>query len=99
MFLTMMRGCQQEVLAARAALFDERCKAQPDPTRIKALEACERRALETAILGQIWWGPYWAVADFWWGRNADDPSASGPNDLGDRPRPGTSTPPMLMAAE
>lgn len=99
MFLTMMRSCQQEVRAARAALSDERCKAQPDPTRIAALEACERRALATAILGQIWWGPYWAVADLWWGRGADADTGSASDGPGEHPRPRTQPTPMLMAAE
>lgn len=67
MFLAMMSGCRQEVRAVRAELIDERCKAQPDPQRIKDLEVIERRAMEALVAGQLVWGSYWAISDLWFG--------------------------------
>jgi hypothetical protein len=98
MFSMMMSGYQQEVRAVRAALIDERCKAQPDPQRIRELEACERRAMEALIAGQILWGPYWAFANIWFGGGSN---ARGPEPKPSDERPSAQRPfsPVLMAAE
>lgn len=66
MFATMMGPLKHQVTAARSARLEELRKPQPDPERLRMLEVCEHRAMETMILGQIWWSPYWAVADLWW---------------------------------
>lgn len=99
MFLTMMGRWRREVRAARAGLMDERGKPQPNPGRISELEACERRAMNALILGQIWWGPYWAVADLWSSGDSRKPAARPPQDDGERIIPRTPVTPMLMAAE
>ena len=99
MFLTMMSGCQQEVRAARAALIDERCKAQPDRQRIRELEARERRAMEALIAGQIVWGPYWALANIWFGSGSNSKGPAPKPSDDERPSFRAPSAPMLMAAE
>lgn len=33
--------------------------------RAAARDDGQRRAMELCILGQVWWAPYWSVADLW----------------------------------
>lgn len=76
MYATMMGPLKQQVAAARSARREELRKPQPDPERLRVFEVSEHQAMEAMILGQIWWAPYWAVADLWWspGRRAEAPA-------------------------
>lgn len=99
MFLAMMSGCRQAVLAVRAEPIDERCKAQPDPQPIRDLEAIERRAMEALIAGQLVWGSYWAIIELWFGAGSMTREASPQPSGNERPSVRTPSSPMLMAAE
>lgn len=66
MSATMMGPLKPQAAAARSARLEELQKPQPDAERLRRFEVCERRAMEGMILGQVWWAPYWAVADLWW---------------------------------
>lgn len=76
MFATMMGPLAQQVAVAGSARLEELQKPQPDSERLRMFAVCERQAMEGMILGQIWWAPYWAVADLWWsvGARAEAPA-------------------------
>lgn len=97
MFTTFMEHLREEVKACRAAQLEERCRLRPCSTRLGALEARERLAMQRLILAQMWWGPYFAVANLWWagdGRPEEHREKAPTGHV--EPR---STSPELLAAE
>lgn len=71
MFVAMMKPLQHAVRASRAAQAEERCSAQPCPRRLAELQEREQCAMESLILAQILWGPYWSLAELYWGGLGD----------------------------
>lgn len=97
MLSAMMKPLQEAVRASRAEQAEEREKPEPCALRLADTQARERRAREALILAQIWWGPYWSVAQISWGVPMAASTAPGPRcEIAEAP---PSPGPHLLAAE